>query len=497
MQAVHEPVVDVAFTTGPQRQQLRRVGVCAMVGAVGGAAVFLGAHRALIDDSYITLDYARTLAQHGQWALEPGHQANTATSPLNVLLLAALIGITGSPVVSVGILLIITLAATGATLSVICVRLGRSPWLAAMAVCLLVVNPLLISTIGLETYLGIALIAAVGAAVLARRPLAVGAVCGLLVLTRADLAAFALAALIVVVARSPAGTRLKHFAQVTGIAGVVALPWFAASWWWLGSAIPDTLLFKVSETWEGNSFAVGLWYYELGYPVAVALSVLPAAVGLISLAAWSAAGVRRRGGTAGVLVAVWGLGAILHTTVYLLLQPPPYHWYYGPAIGAFTMIGVLTMGELPPRLQWTASAVGTLMIAATVVFLATRPWVVMPVSSNWASAAEYAALAARVPSGTTVETFGEVGTVAYFCDCTVVDRLSDRAQVADLLRTKRAEAGPVVRTLLDWNYHRFRTGPPIHAMYRFAFAEDPTGISVTSWRPYVGKMVVQRANTVG
>jgi hypothetical protein len=283
----------------------------------------LGAHRALIDDSYITLDYARTLAQHGQWALEPGHQANTATSPLNVLLLAALIVITGSPVVSVGILLIITLAATGATLSVICVRLGRSPWLAAMAVCLLVVNPLLISTIGLETYLGIALIAAVGAAVLARRPLAVGAVCGLLVLTRADLAAFALAALIVVVARSPAGTRLKHFAQVTCIAGVVALPWFAASWWWLGSAIPDTLLFKVSETWEGNSFAVGLWYYELGYPVAVALSVLPAAVGLISLAAWSAAGVRRRGGTAGVPVAVWGLGAILHTTVYLLLQPPP------------------------------------------------------------------------------------------------------------------------------------------------------------------------------
>jgi hypothetical protein len=319
-------------------------------------------------------------------------------------------------------------------------------------------------------------------------------VCGLLLLTRADLAAFVLAALIVVTARSPVGTRLRHFAQVIGIAGVVALPWFAASWWWLGSAIPDTLLFKLSETWEGNSFAVGLWHYELGYPVAVALSVLPAAVGLIVLAAWTTTWARRRGDAATALAGVWGLGAILHITVYLLLRPPPYHWYYGPAIGALTMIAGLGIGGLSFRLQWVGSTFVALMIAATVAFLAARPWVVMPVSSNWASASEYAALAARVPSGTTVETFGEVGTVAYFCDCTVVDRLSDRAQVADLLRAKRAAAGPVVRTLLDWNYHRFRTGPSIHAMYKFAFTEDPNGISVTSWRSYAGKMVVERSN---
>jgi hypothetical protein len=96
-----------------------------------------------------------------------------------------------------------------------------------------------------------------------------------------------------------------------------------------------------------------------------------------------------------------------------------------------------------------------------------------------------------------VKAFGEVGTVAYFCDCTVVDRFSDRAQVADLLRAKRSTAGPVARTLLDWNYYRFKTGPPVHADYEFAFAEDPTGIAVTSWRPYAGKMVVQRANAVG
>ena len=290
MQAVHGPVPAVTLTAATGVRLLTVSAPCAALGGLGAALVFLVAHQALIDDAYITLDYARSLAQHGQWALVPGHPANTATSPLNVLLLAGLIVLSGHPVVSVGILLIVSLAATGAALSAICARLERSSWLAAIAVSLLVVNPLLISTIGLETYLGIALIAILGAAVVARRPVAVGLVCGLLVLTRADLAAFALAALIAVIAGSPTRTRARRAAQVMGVAGVVALPWFVVSWWWLGSAVPDTLLFKTSETWAGNSFAVGLWHYRLAYPLAVALSVVPAALGLVVLAVWSAVG---------------------------------------------------------------------------------------------------------------------------------------------------------------------------------------------------------------
>ncbi|MGH3779663.1 MAG: hypothetical protein ACRDRO_03260, partial [Pseudonocardiaceae bacterium] len=76
--------------------------------------------------------------------------------------------------------------------------------------------------------------------------------------------------------------------------------------------------------------------------------------------------------------------------------------------------------------------------------------------------------------------------------CTVVDRFSDRAQVADLLRAKRVAAGPVMRTLLDWNYYRFKTGAPIRPVYRFTFAEDPTGVHATSsWRPDASQMVVR------
>ncbi|MDP9356265.1 MAG: hypothetical protein M3R02_13470, partial [Chloroflexota bacterium] len=42
---------------------------------------------ALIDDAYITLSYARNLATDLHWGLIPTERANSATSPLNVLLL--------------------------------------------------------------------------------------------------------------------------------------------------------------------------------------------------------------------------------------------------------------------------------------------------------------------------------------------------------------------------------------------------------------------------
>ena len=57
-------------------------------------------------------------------------------------------------------------------------------------------------------------------------------------------------------------------------------------------------------------------------------------------------------------------------------------------------------------------------------------------------------------------------------------------------RPRRRCAGPFGRTLLDLNYRNFHPPALLTPQYRFAFANDPTGLA-TSWRGDQGTMVVQ------
>jgi len=84
--------------------------------------------------------------------------ANTATSPLTVVLLAAITAVVRGPVLAVGLLLMATTAASAVWLRRIAETTGLSRWLLpTIAVAMLLSSPLLASTIGLETYLCVAL----------------------------------------------------------------------------------------------------------------------------------------------------------------------------------------------------------------------------------------------------------------------------------------------------------------------------------------------------
>ena len=80
--------------------------------------MFLLVRESLTDDCYITLAYAKNLAMHGEWGLVPGSPANSATSPLNVLLLGALTLVTRifgdpHPVLALGALNVLASATLG------------------------------------------------------------------------------------------------------------------------------------------------------------------------------------------------------------------------------------------------------------------------------------------------------------------------------------------------------------------------------------------------
>jgi hypothetical protein len=465
-----------SFAPATARRPARRGLVVAAFGGLLGVALFLLARRALIDDAYITLDYARSLAFHGQWALEPGHQANTATSPFNVLLLAGFSLVTRDPVVAAGVLLAMALGVLGWVLSSIGRVHGRPLLLPALGVAAVAVCPLLASTVGMETYLAVALVAWLARAALYRRPVEAGVVVGLLVLTRPDLVAFGLAALLV-----PA--LFRRALVVVGVAAAVALPWFVASWLVLGSGLPDTVLLKVGDHWGPWTFGNGLLLYHGVYPTAVLLSVLSAGAGVLAVVVTVLVRLVRRTGPELTLVAVWGVGAALHAGVFVGLGTAPYHWYYGPAIGALTMLAVMSLAPAPRPVRGLGIVAGAALVVVSAGFLVRHPWSTPPLTTNWATAEQYAAVAAGVPAGTVVLSPGEPGTIAYFCDCTVVDTFSDRALVARGLADREAAGGQLQRAILRLNYARLQTGPPMIPTMRLVYSESGLGVATASpWR---------------
>ena len=76
-----------------------------------GIVLWRFAGSALVDDAYIYLSYARTLAFHGQWGLVPGLESNTATSALWVLVLSAVSFVIREPLTALGSLYVVNVVA--------------------------------------------------------------------------------------------------------------------------------------------------------------------------------------------------------------------------------------------------------------------------------------------------------------------------------------------------------------------------------------------------
>jgi hypothetical protein len=311
------------------------------------------------------------------------------------------------------------------------------------------------------------------------RPALFGVFAGLLVLTRVDLVIFAGVLFL--------GYRVLLWAwwQVLLAAVAVSLPWFAWSWIVLGSAVPDTLLIKAAmrTTQAPYAFAEGPLNMYLGFPAVTVLSFLPAILGIVALLTWVGAWLRNRFG-AGVgpisgqangfiPVVLLGLGGMLHYLVYSALNAPVFHWYYSWSIISLTYLSALSAGALTGLRDPAIGEAGNVarrQPALAVVGLAAAliavgqvgydvqhglPWTQAPYNGNAASPAEYAAVGRAVKplvGDRPVRSPGEVGTIAFFCDCEVLDELSDRGIVKSMLDQQKQRSGPLGRFLLDANF---------------------------------------------
>ena len=458
----------------------------------GAAALAVGAvwlvHGALIDDAYLTLSYARNLATDLHWGLIPTESANSATSPLNVLLLAgatALLRLDGGihPVWGLGAVFVGSALALAWWWGRVAEALRLPLPVPALGVALVLLNPFVLSATGLEALLIPTVLVGLLAAAVAGGPVAFGVLSGLAVLTRLDLLVFVLP-----LALASAGVR-RRLPRAAGAGIAVSLPWFAWSWWHFGSAIPDTFVIKTLQKSFGPwTFANGPRLYFERDALATAVTVVPAVLGLAALAVWAIWAVPRRTTTGPHLAPAVALGVAggVHYLVYMKLEVPPYQWYYVPSFAALStslcvLVGTALRGGW--MLRRLVAVPGLTLVACLVAASLVAdvrggvPWRVPVIFGNWATPDHYARAGRQLGERVGAETViapPEIGTLAYFCRCSIVDAFADRGRVVPLIEERISAAGPVVGALLRFNYLLLdHDQPPRPARYRLVWEPGP------------------------
>ncbi|MBN1815706.1 MAG: hypothetical protein JXA14_27980 [Anaerolineae bacterium] len=278
------------------------------------------------DDAFITYRYARNLANGYGFVYNRGESVLGTTTPLYTLLLAALalVFTRDIPLIS-HFVSALSLWVSGVALY----NLGRqrSRHLAVAAALVFASNPLLISSVGMETLFLIALMLMTLVTYCNKKLWLTGFLLGLLLLTRLETVLFA-------------GILGVHFLWQRKqlpywllIPVVVIFPWLVFAWRTFGSVIPHSAQTKMLSRAAGQSYSFlrgaliwwGVYIYETAWYIALFPVLLS---GLIE--AWR----RITRIDAYTLVLIW-------TVVYFVAASfvaGSFPWYYGALIPGFAIL---------------------------------------------------------------------------------------------------------------------------------------------------------------
>ena len=397
--------------------------------------------NALTDDAFITLQYVKTLLTTGTWGFLPGYVTNAVTSPLNVFLLA-FAGIFLGPTINAVIWLsACILALTVILLVQISTHLFRKAIFGYLAAGALIFNPLIISTLGLESILFVGLYILSLYLYITRKWDFLAVAVGLITITRFEGILFFVVMLLFV-------PTLKLRLRFAGIYLSCIAPWYIFSWVYLGSLFPDTLFIKIMQrAWGSWDFFNGPDLYFRVYPLETILSfsLLPFALLLLNKAVRSS-----------LLIQFLLLTSVAHFAGYSVLHVPPYYWYYVPEITAMVLIGSFGLGIL---FQHSNAAIwkrkGFQVIAVTLLtlqpfgmfYILARdgfPVTEMLIHTNWATHEQYEEIGQWLKEHDDARTIlvdGEIGTLGYYCDCSVSSFFSDRRWLQKYVRQQMSGNG--------------------------------------------------------
>lgn len=400
-------------------------------------------HKFYIDDTYITLKYVDTLINHSTWGMYEGIPANSATSPLNVLVLSLATFLTKDPENSVLALNLLWLLILYYQLSKIKALLGLHFLFTPIAASLLILNPFLFSSAGLESIFLVVVFISFIRFFLEKKYFLLGIFLGLLYLTRPDGILLAFPFLISL------GNRPLEFLKVVFSSAFIILPWMLFSYFYFGSLIPDTLLIKKTQTWGTFNFGNGLILYFHIYPFE--LFILIFSIVLLVTLAFSKISFQLN---LTQRLAIFILfSALLHYLAYSLLSVPPYHWYYTPSLSAL-LLGLSIKAFSFRKKSKMIFAISTylfFLFYTAVVYFRSFQIKEMPIHTNWTSRDNYRNLALQLDSLSSNVIYyhieGEIGTLAYF---------SKKAVLIDVFSSRLMIESVCKELVLDKNFHPLR-----------------------------------------
>jgi hypothetical protein len=394
-----------------------------------------------IDDAFIQFNYAESLAHHGNWGFYADQPANTATSPLNILLLAGFTLITGSAINAAVLIITVLFFILFITIQQISRSIFGDMYFGIFCFIGLLTNLLLLSCLGMETILFVVLFVLSLAIFFQERNHLLAGTLAFLTLARPD--GFLLFIIFVFVLRKAGPLKFSF------IYFAVLIPWYLYSWIHLGSFVPDTLLLKIQQqSWSQSSFGSGLFrIYFPTFKTPLILSFL-----LLPFAFWALQSKNLRARTMVILVLSF---AALHFVLYSLLKIPPYHWYYSHLAMASVISGSagIALGISNKLLRWILLVlpVSGVLYQFTADGFKTEE---APIHTNWATHQQYREIGEWLKHNTKpTETFimgGEVGTLAYYSHRYLLNNFSDPWLLQHTIQRPRSSW--LRRKILSWNF---------------------------------------------
>ena len=436
----------------------------------------------LIDDAFINLQYALNLRDYGNWGFYPDVTTNTATSPLN-LMLTAFAGLFVSDMVEASIRLATAeFALLFALLLLISRKVFNGYYFGVVSFLAILANPLLMSTLGLESLLYTLLLTACIYFFLLRKWHALAVLLALLTLTRPDgVLLFAVMFCFCTPGSSKDEGSLPSISEVAksllvpltkqriifcSVYVLCLLPWYLFSWVYLGSLVPDTLFIKISQSWPGLKFSTGILSYMRAYPLETAFSFF-----MVPFAGLCVTTKNRQIISAAVVLFLFSLTYFIG---YSVLGTPPYHWYFVPVAIPYVLMGALGLSSLYYSVRSRSSSVvkipfyvlPSLSMLGIFLFFTQAGSLFpseVPIHTNWATHDQYKEVGLwikdNVDASGKIRLGGEIGTVAFYSQRRLMEVISCRDNKEFVLQ-RPSIRGAFFSSLRRVNFFWFKPNEP-------------------------------------